>query len=297
VCLIAQGLISEYADGDGSYLRLGPPPTLFSIPINLNFGKNSIFTSGGSIQAFKRPTLQLNPINGSVTIGNTESDNAALTIKSFSEANNTLDLRLEGDGRMGIQRSMYIDLDDDNNEDSYFLIRDSEKANLFYVGETGDSYLKGDITITGDINLNGSIKGVEEMEIISGAAFDPQGSSKDVTKINTIVYLDEDTGALEANISLPHNAVVTKVQLIYLDNSENDIVVEFSSLLNLSHDYPTNHIKWDSSDESPDWRIVTIDNLNIVIDNVNRVYRAKLFSYDWGFETIEFRALKIYYTR
>ena len=293
----SQGLISQSADSNGNYLRVGPRGNLFNPnPLMLNLGHNSISTEGGLFGFLRKPTLKLNPESGNVTIGATQSDVAGLSIRAFNEAAGGVDLRLEGEGRVGIQSSMFIQLDDDNNENAYFLIRDGENKNIFTVGETGQSYLKGDITITGDIKLNGRITGNEEMEIISGASF--QGAyDSEVAILRSDTWVINGHAHLRANLNLPNNAKITKIDILYLDNSPDDIDVEISSIANLSNSFHTDHFQWDSSNSSSNIRQATIDNLNFTIDNLNRVYFVKLYSRDWGRDAVKFRAIKIYYTR
>lgn len=295
----AQGLTSNYSDANGAYLRLGPKPTQFSIPVNLNFSGNSIFTSGGPITAFRRPTLKLNPINGNVTIGSTESDFAGLTIRSASENQNNVDLRLEGHGHIGIQSSMFIQLDDDADENAFFLIRDSEMNNLFTVGENGTSYLKGDFIIDGDVKVNGSVKGIEEISVFTANSFVVDRGFSAIRTYGDL-WFSEDIASAHANVSLPHNARITKIEVIYKDNSNSDIEVSLRSVADLESSVvlsPTNLFAWDSSDSSQFMRKAAVNNLDIVIDNVNNNYRLYIYSDDWGGSTIIFRSVKIYYTR
>ena len=293
--LYSQSMILENADINGYFLTIGSESNKTnSLPYSLNFSPNSISTDGIGFGALKKPTLKLNPISGNVTIGRTLSDIAALNIRALDESRGGLDLRLEGDGHIASENSMFIQLDDDNNDDSYFRIRDSKMNNLFTVGETGQSTFSGDLTVTGDINLLGSINGSDGMEIISGRAFEGASSLEKSIYLGTITFADS-LAEVTANINIPHNATITKVKIIYYDNSDSDIAVGIRSLDD-SITTLTSHFNWTSPGTHHNSRTVTIDNLNIAIDNLNNIYYVNLESDDWGQNTIRFTAIKIFYT-
>lgn len=81
---------------------------------------------------------------------------------------------------------MFIQLDDDRNDDSYIHIRDNKMNDRFKVGEIRQSYLKGDRTVTGDINLVESINGEEWIEIIFGRSFEGALSSEKSSYIGSV---------------------------------------------------------------------------------------------------------------
>ncbi len=149
VITTAQGLVSQYDDGSGNYLRLGLNGSIAFPNTNLYVGVDKIETYKLSLvnPAPIRPTLHLNPVSGHVTIGPTEEDFATLTIRSFNEATNPIDLRLEGHGRISSQGSFYFQLDDNNNANEYFSVKGSAFNDLFWIGENGFNYMKGNLSI------------------------------------------------------------------------------------------------------------------------------------------------------
>jgi len=304
---IGQGLESQYSDTDGNFLRLGPPPGGISGSTNLYFGKDKIETfKSGVVFGGLRPTLRLNPVSGNVTIGPTDGDFSTLTIKSYVESNdvtNGVDIRLEGHGRIGTQGSMYIQIDDNNTADEFFSIKDSGWGDLFYVGENGSNYLKGDITIDGDVTVNGSISADLEMKVIEiGCAhFIPNNDEViEYTFINVIgntCRLEDSHGSMLGAFSLPHNAIVNKVELLYYDNSSSDIEFWLYSYNSTSYNASglTQHILYDSSSSDDVIRKASFENLNFQVDNIDRSYHMGVESSDWGLDKVEFRAVKIYY--
>lgn len=149
VMMSAQGLVSQFDDSNGNYLRLGLNGNLISPKTNLYLGVDKIETYRLSLvnPAPIRPTLHLNPVSGNVTIGATDGDFAALTIRSFDEASNPTDLRLEGQGRISSQGSLYVHLDDNNNANEYFSVKGSAFNDLFWIGENGFNYMRGNLSI------------------------------------------------------------------------------------------------------------------------------------------------------
>lgn len=152
--LIGQGLISEQENDDGHLLRIGSG----------FIGKKMTFTNQ-TIQADQffltfpgdplppPPVLKLNPEAGPVTIGNTDGDLAKLTIQSDDEIAGHTDLRLKGHGTVSTQGSFFFTIDDNNNANEYFSIKNSTGGDLFWIGENGFNYMSGNLAI-GDQIIN-----------------------------------------------------------------------------------------------------------------------------------------------
>lgn len=137
----SQGVISQFADGNGYYAKFGSPNGILAKYVNI--GSTTIQTSG----LFNPPpSLKINQDGGNVTIGNTDADNAKLTVRADNESQ--VDIRVEGTGIVSTQGSFYFQVDDNNNANEYFVVESGGSGeDLFWIGENGFNFLRGNLAI------------------------------------------------------------------------------------------------------------------------------------------------------
>jgi len=145
--LSGQGLISEHIDDNGYYARFGTTGIVSSrLMLNQNTiqPERNILLLPGTVPP--PLLLRINPEAGNVTIGDTDAQNAKLTLRADNESQT--DLRIEGDGIVSTQGSFYFYVDDNNNANEYFSIKSGGSGeDLFWIGENDDSFLNGNLAI------------------------------------------------------------------------------------------------------------------------------------------------------
>lgn len=152
--LNGQGLVSHHSNDDGTFLQLG---AVF-IGKKMLFTNQKIQTTQLSVTFPGGPpitptSLQLNPDSGAVTIGDTENQDAKLTIRADDEVGNQPDLHLEGTGIVTAEKSFFFKIDENNDADEYFAIENSVGDDLFWIAENGYNYMRGNLAI-GDQIIN-----------------------------------------------------------------------------------------------------------------------------------------------
>ncbi len=298
---ISQGISSQLADDQGYFGQFG------KTGLNMNYlcigadriqtAKNVVVLPGGSIP---RPTLRLNPIGGKVTIGGGITDPAGtLTILSHLDNNAARDIHFKNQGNIGSDGSIYVVLDQDNNGDDFFSVKGSEfDDDLFWVGENGRAYLKGDLVVDGKITSKSS--DILTIGFLDVEVFNESGDEL-YTELEGYVYGYSDylvPGAfptLGAAVNLPHRARITKIEVIFKDNNPEEwFGVYFISLSDVSDSKRTLYRQSSTAEfADPNWQKWSQD-LDVPVDNANRLYYVDFSSSDWG-EEIFLRQVKIYY--
>ena len=299
--LLGQGLISELSDTKGYLARLGSKGLNKT---HLLLGNNKIQTNALRLSILGQPippapTLHLNPVSGKVTIGNTYGDSGALTIRSFSDSEETRDLQFENHGNIGTEGSLFINLDDDNNANEFFTIKNSKGTNIFRVGENGSNFLLGNLVVAGQIvSTNVRVNDIFTIGYSDVEALNQYGDELFVHH-DGLVYGDNNdnfiSAQLGASINLPHNASITKVEVYYRDHDdEGYFCVGLYSMDNLSS---TKNLLWEqcsSAEFSSTYWQKWSHNINVPIDNLNKIYAVEFVGRNYG-ETLGFRQMKIYF--
>ena len=284
----SQGVVSQFTDAKGYYARFG------AIGLNqshLLIGNHRIQTNKISIGLPGAPppispTLKLNPLGGNITMGNTITDFAALTIRSFNESYLSKDIHFEGDGRIVTDGKLYFQIDSDNNEGGQIYFYNHNET-LFRINEVGNSYLKGNFHVDGKITAdNVKSSDIHTIGFSDVEALNDFGDEL-YTSSNGYAYGDNATGfymyQLGAALNLPHQAKITKIEVIYKDNNnEYEFGIELRKINNFSNSHTTiyNRSTTDSYSSSS-WQKFS-NNVDIDIDNNNSIYYFAVVSGDWG---------------
>ncbi len=302
---ISQGISSQLADGQGyfglfgqtglnmNYLRIGAD--------RIQTAKNVVVLPGGSIP---RPALRLNPIGGQVTIGGGITDPAGtLTILSPLDNNATRDIHFNNQGNVGSDGSIYMVLDQDNNGDDFFSVKGSDfDDDLFWVGENGHAYLKGDLVVEGKVSSS-NIRG-KQIATVGFTDFEAYRDYGDE------LYLGADQAArssasglrprhLAASLKIPHGSRITRIEVVFIDDDpEEAFCIDFyeTGLTRYSSSTPGNLLY--NRCTTPGYSVsgfqIWSAIVDVPVDAAGNFYWFDCYSGDWS-GTLAIRHINVYY--
>lgn len=151
--MVCQSIVVEKAGQGGVFARIGNPIGVASNQqINITDSKLET-TVGGLFSTPLDPRMILNAYsNYPINIGAYDNPIAALNIAASNNLGLSLDLSAHG--RIYSSANITFQLDVDNDEDSYFVIRESINSHdLFWIGENGNHFVNGNLFVDGSVKV------------------------------------------------------------------------------------------------------------------------------------------------
>ena len=207
------GIVVEQPDYRGYYALFG------------KYGEGQLALGKNFIETLEGP-LTFMPGSAKLAIGPVAGTPAKLNLQALDDDN--ADLRLIGSHVMSSDGWFVFQLDDDNNSNAFFSVKGGDYNNdLFWIGENGNNYLNGDLTVKGRIRET-----AEKIAIINFLDFEVIGINGESVYgdrlVNGFTYtslthiLGNPLGAaMAASIDIPDQSTITGVTIYYRDSDED----------------------------------------------------------------------------
>ena len=240
-----QSIVSENAGQKGYFARFGDPFATISTYRHLGVSNQNIETVvGGIFGGSTSPRLLINPqYQNSVVIGEYNNPTTALVISP--PLSDPLSLHLTGNGRITSTGEITFQLDRDNNEDTYFIVRESTGADIFWIGENSNHFIKGDLFVDGTVTVESVDTFYKVIENVDFEIVDSQGDELDLgysyVRADGHDGLFPEVQLIRANLDLPNGSILHEVQYQYLDLEPDGAIGASLYRCGIRHDIPSPH--------------------------------------------------------